>query len=323
MTSPKVSVLIPIYGVEKYIERCAHSLFNQTMIDDIEFIFVNDCTPDESMTLLQRVIDQYPHRKGQITIINHEKNQGLAVARVTALMAAKGDYVIHCDSDDWVDHSLYERMYSKAIEEDADIVMCSFVEVIGKKIEIKLQELSSSRIKNVKELFKFTKLYPYLWIRLIKRSFYLENEISCPPEISLCEDMVIVIPMHLYTDRVSLITEPYYYYYNCSNGDSLTHKFDDKRMHSMCRAMEIIGDFFVRTGCQSLLGVIDYYRYIATLPLILNYKKYNPQLWLDVGYPHCPAQISGRGRIAVWLVTHRLFKINWLFQYVIHLIFRK
>lgn len=323
MTSPKVSVLIPIYGVEKYIERCAHSLFNQTMIDDIEFIFVNDCTPDESMTLLQRVIDQYPHRKGQITIINHEKNQGLAVARVTALMAAKGDYVIHCDSDDWVDHSLYERMYSKAIEEDADIVVCSYVKNSGKSSTVISQELCPSREENAKSMLLLSKLHTILWNRLIKRSFYLNNQPSCPPEISLCEDVLVTIPLHLSTEKVSLLTEPVYYYYNCNNSGSLTQEFSIKTISSINRAMEILEDYLVKNGYESLLSAIDSHIYILTYPLLANYKKYNPQLWLDVGYPHCPAQISGRGRIAVWLVTHRLFKINWLFQYVIHLIFRK
>ena len=113
----KVSVCIPIYGVEKYIERCARSLFEQTMTDDIEFIFVNDCTPDRSEQILLATLEDYPQRKKQVKILHHAENQGLTGARSTAVKAACGDYIIHCDSDDWVDPALYETMYRTAVEQ--------------------------------------------------------------------------------------------------------------------------------------------------------------------------------------------------------------
>ena len=91
----RVSVCIPVYGVEKYIERCARSLFEQTMTDGIEFIFVNDCTKDNSIEILEKVLEEYPHRKEQVKIIHHEKNRGLVAARNTGLEHATGDYIIH------------------------------------------------------------------------------------------------------------------------------------------------------------------------------------------------------------------------------------
>ena len=111
---PKVSVIVPIYEVEKYIERCVRSLFEQTL-DDIEYIFVDDCTKDNSITVLERVIKDYPNRKSQITILHHETNKGLPQARKTGLLSARGDYIAHCDSDDWVDHKLFALMYEKAV----------------------------------------------------------------------------------------------------------------------------------------------------------------------------------------------------------------
>ncbi len=122
--SIKVSVCIPVYGVEKYIERCARSLFEQTMKDGIEFIFVDDCTPDRSIEILERVLKEYPQREKQVTVLHHPVNRGLVAARNSALAAASGDYIIHCDSDDWVDLDLYEKMYAKAAETDADMVYC-------------------------------------------------------------------------------------------------------------------------------------------------------------------------------------------------------
>ena len=89
--SVKVSVCIPVYGVEKYIERCARSLFEQTMQEGIEFIFVNDCTPDKNIEILERVLAEYPHRKEQTKIIHHENNKGLVSARNTGLTYAVGE----------------------------------------------------------------------------------------------------------------------------------------------------------------------------------------------------------------------------------------
>ena len=78
---PKVSVSVPIYNVEKYIEKCVRSLFEQTL-DDIEYIFVNDCTPDKSMDILRRVLVEYPQRQEQVKVIDHKVNKGSATVRI-------------------------------------------------------------------------------------------------------------------------------------------------------------------------------------------------------------------------------------------------
>ena len=122
---PKVSVIVPVYGVEKYIDRCARSLFEQTL-DDIEYLFIDDCTPDRSIDILQQVLDEYPQRKPQVVIHRMEKNSGQAAVRKWGMQNATGEYVIHCDSDDWVDTDMYRAMYEKAKEEEADVVVCDY-----------------------------------------------------------------------------------------------------------------------------------------------------------------------------------------------------
>ena len=98
----KVSILVPIYGVEKYIERCARLLFEQTY-ENIEYVFVNDCTKDRSLDILKNVIEQYVLRKPHITIVDNERNLGLAGTRNVAMARATGDFVIHVDSDDYIE----------------------------------------------------------------------------------------------------------------------------------------------------------------------------------------------------------------------------
>lgn len=111
--SPKISVIVPIWGVEKYIAKCARSLF-ESSFDDIEYIFVDDCTPDKSIDVLMAVMEEYPHRKSKSMIIRHENNKGLPQARKTGFEASHGQWITYCDSDDWVAPDMYFKMLEKA-----------------------------------------------------------------------------------------------------------------------------------------------------------------------------------------------------------------
>lgn len=107
MNNPLVSILVPIYGVEKYIKRCAISLFEQTY-KNIEFVFVNDCTRDSSISVLKDVVTEYPYLANKVKIINHIHNKGLAAARNTAIKESSGDFVFHVDADDWLEKTAIE-----------------------------------------------------------------------------------------------------------------------------------------------------------------------------------------------------------------------
>ena len=96
---PKVSVVIPVYNVEQYIERCLYTLFGQTM-DDIEYIFVDDSSTDSSVKIINKSLELYPYRKVLTKILRHSSNLGVGAARTTGIKAATGDYIIHCDPDD-------------------------------------------------------------------------------------------------------------------------------------------------------------------------------------------------------------------------------
>lgn len=119
--SPKVSVIIPVYGVERFIERCARSLMEQTL-DNVEYIFVDDASKDKSMEILQTVLKCYPKRENSIQIVRHNQNKGLPAARNTGLEIASGEYVFHCDSDDFMELGTLEALYNRAKQDDADIV---------------------------------------------------------------------------------------------------------------------------------------------------------------------------------------------------------
>jgi glycosyltransferase involved in cell wall biosynthesis len=107
--------------VEKFIGRCVESLMQQT-IDGVEYIFVNDATPYKSMDVLRSVVERYPAKASQVKIVEHEHNKGLPAARNSGMAVATGEYLFHCDSDDYVEPDMLETLYSKALEAGADIV---------------------------------------------------------------------------------------------------------------------------------------------------------------------------------------------------------
>ena len=118
----KISVVIPVYKVENYIERCVRSLMEQTF-QDVEFLFVDDASPDRSMEIVRQITSSY---KRNVRFLKHDENRGLPSARNTGLRAAEGEYIYHCDSDDWLEPTMLEKMAGAAMAKDADFVYCDF-----------------------------------------------------------------------------------------------------------------------------------------------------------------------------------------------------
>ena len=236
----KVSVCIPVYGVEKYIERCARSLFNQTMKDEIEFIFVNDCTKDKSIEILQKILLEYPNRKKQVKILHHSVNKGLTGARNTALATASGDYIIHCDSDYWVDPDLYEVMYNLAILEKADIVCCPIIEEKGNDRQ---RIINPKDIQCVEELFKTSfnsVFFNSLLNKMFSKKIAKSNTIVAPENITMAEDLLRTTQMLLITQGKLVLSGNSYYHYSRDNQQAATANFSNKAFNSSYEALSIL-----------------------------------------------------------------------------------
>lgn len=206
---PKVSVIVPIYGVEKYIEHCARSLFEQTL-DDMEYIFVDDCTKDNSIAILQRVVAEYPKRQAQTKIIHHEVNKGLPQARMTGLASATGDYITHCDSDDYADISMCKAMYEKAAKHNLDMVVCDYnIHKAGKIVAAK-GCFTTDKETFIRHLL-FSKVSWAVWNKLVKRTVYERINLICPKG-SMSEDMVFTIQTANAADSIGYVESPLYYY---------------------------------------------------------------------------------------------------------------
>lgn len=212
---PKVSVIIPVYGVEKYIERCARSLFEQTL-DCIEYIFVDDCSPDKSIEILERIIEEYrPRFAGERKVVQIERmltNSGLAAVRKHGIQFSTGDYVIHCDSDDWVDTDMYRLMYEEAKHNDADIVMCGYKVTDGMRIFNECYHQQTNKTKILSSILTMHESWS-VWNKMCKRSLY-DNDIVYPT-LAMGEDMVLTTQLVLSAQRIAVVNKALYnYFYN-------------------------------------------------------------------------------------------------------------
>src|SRR5690554_2648299 len=168
-TTVHVSVIVPFYKAELYIEKCARSLFEQSL-GNIEYIFVDDCSPDNSLYILNQTISEYPTLREKIKIIRHETNKGVSQSRNTGLMATTGEYIIHCDSDDWIAPTMYEKMYNCAIMNDSDIVWCDYLTGTPKNMRYHKQSSKPSSEECIKNMLTGTGLKPHLWDKLVKKA---------------------------------------------------------------------------------------------------------------------------------------------------------
>lgn len=228
---PSVSIIVPIFKVRNFIERNTCSLFEQTM-KEVEYIFVDDATPDDSIEILKSCIERYPERREQIVMLAHEHNKGLPAARNTGLAVATGEYVFHCDSDDFVEKDMMEEMYNAAKANDADMVYCDFY----LSFEKSERYMSNPAYATADDMLRIGLLGGNMkynvWNKLVRRSLYTENDIIFPAGYGMGEDMTM-IRLAACAKSVAYVPRAFYHYVKLnSNAYSATmserHKIDIK-----------------------------------------------------------------------------------------------
>lgn len=222
-----VSIVVPIYGVEKYIAQCARSLFEQTY-DNIQYIFVNDCTKDNSIILLKEIIELYPNRKSQVLIIEKEKNEGLPLARKTGMQYVKGEYVMLLDSDDWVETTMVEQMLNAIVAENTDVVYCDYYRNSDTQTPINCIELSNTK-EYIKNMF-LLRAPAQTWNKIYRTELFDDVEF---PVKSMHEDLYINLQVMSYAKSVSHLRQNFYHYRN--NPDSITHNYPlEQSIENLC-----------------------------------------------------------------------------------------
>lgn len=195
-----VSVIVPFYNVENYIEKCLQTLVGQTL-DDIEIILVNDGSKDRSMVVVEKFLEQYPEK----IVYLEKENGGLSDARNYAIPYAKGEYIAFLDSDDYVEKTMYKDMYELAKKEDSDMVECNFYwEYPGKK-----KEDVGIVYNGKKEMLE--KVRVVAWNKLIKKEVLEKSKVTFPKGLRY-EDVEFTYKLIPYLDKVSFLKKPCVHY---------------------------------------------------------------------------------------------------------------
>lgn len=244
---PKVSIIVPIYNVEKYLDRCIQSLVNQTL-NDIEIILVDDGSPDNCPSMC----DEYAQKDNRIKVI-HKQNAGLGYARNSGLEIATGKYVAFVDSDDYVDTSMYEALYKRAETINVDVVYCGFNTEVSKNKWRESKEVNKDQLwegNNVKEFMynmiasgkgvRQERLYQMsVWHAIYRRDIIINHNILFPSERDVVsEDIPFQVDFLKNANKVLYLNAHFYYY--CLNETSLSSTFKKEKFYGYNKLRECL-----------------------------------------------------------------------------------
>lgn len=204
----KVSIIVPIYNVEEYLERCLDSLAAQ-IYSNIEILLVDDCSTDGSAGIAQRYARKNPRI---FQFIEREKNGGLSAARNTGMEEAKGQWLAFVDSDDWVTEDYISAMYREAKDDNADIAISSLYYYYSENNYKEMCPFGDLTTQSSHKE-KIALIRPYAWGKLFRKSLFENFKIKFPEDIQRSEDIAAIIPICCMTERISLLHRPLYYYY--------------------------------------------------------------------------------------------------------------
>lgn len=324
---PAVTVIVPIYNVERYIEKCARSLFEQSLAN-LEIIFVNDCTPDNSIEEIIRVLADYPQRKNQTRIIKMSSNGGLAAVRRQGIIEAKGEFIIHCDGDDWVDQTLYERMYNTAVSNNSDIVICDLIEDYTNRSIRHRQKPLYTNSQDVLRNWYHSILHMSCCNKLVRRSIYCENNILPWIGLNMWEDNGLTTRLFYCASKISYISDAAYHY-NRTNVNAMTSGYGIKQVEQMIMVASNLEKFFKeKNDYIDYKRTIDAFKFYARINLITdsfnNYRRFK-NTFPESSYIVSKLDTNGfssKGKIRFFMVRYGLaplfiasFKIkNLLFK---------
>lgn len=307
----KISVIIPIYNVEHFISHCVANLMRQTL-DEVEYIFVNDATPDDSIKVLNETLQKFPEKLLQVKILSHEENKGLPAARNTGLKVATGKYIFHCDSDDYMEPDTLKILYDTAEEQNADYVWCDYFLVSKNASQYKKQKEYVNVDQALRGVLCGDMVYN-VWNKLVRKDLYDNNGITFPDGHAMGEDMTMIMLLAC-ASKVAFVHYAGYHYIT-TNPMALTKKYADDRsindlLYNVQRTVDFISKKFgekytYETNCFKLN--LKWF-FLAFSNKIRSYK-----LWYK-SFPEANSciflqNVSFRVKIVEWCASKRLF---WL-----------
>lgn len=308
---PKVSVIIPVYNVEPYIERCIHSLFNQTL-KEIEYIFIDDCCGDHSIDKIKLILNDYPNRKSQVKILTNSINKGLAYSRGLGLKNCSGEYIIHCDSDDYIEKEMYETMYNHAIKYNFDLVSCDILMESGVKKELISFYPERCARNYLKKGIKNGLGYASGVNKLIKSTIIKKNNILPYENCNYGEDLGFILRILYYANSIGHINYPFYHY--CRRNDSITGKpLTLEDFKSLIQLSNKISNFFQGKGYDDVCNCFKFQLKLKGRHLFAGKEKE----WIML-FKECRKDIfkfsdnSLKSRIIWWLAMQNVYLYKFI-----------
>ena len=246
--NPLVSIGVPIYNVESYIERCARSLFEQTYVH-IEYIFIDDNSPDDSIGILKATLEDYPARMQQVKIVRQPVNVGSSAVRNKAVSMMSGEFVMWVDSDDFVELDMVEKLVSAQRQNDADIVTCNTIVHLPKgKFSTMFSPIYNTPKEMTLQLLR-KKVPVSVWARLIRLCLYIDNDVQSLEGINNAEDYQQMPRLTFYAQKVCSINDALYHY-NCTNNNSYTATYSPKLAEQVMISVNLLEQFFQDKGIE-------------------------------------------------------------------------
>lgn len=314
----KISIIIPIYNVEAYIERCARSLYEQTYAH-IEYIWVNDATPDNSIQILKRVTDEYPQRKADVRIVEHSFNKGLPTARNTGLSVSGGDYIFHCDSDDWADKDMIELFCEKATRTEADIVYSDWYLTFAKSERYMVQPALQTPLECIEAMLSGPMRFN-VWNKMVRRSLY--TDISFPDGYGMGEDMTM-IKLFASAKKVVYLHKAFYHYMQI-NPHAFTKVYSKESWRQLYYNVSDIKRFIRQKYGFLFEKQLHFFCLNVKLPFLMTGNKHSYEHWLYC-FPESNEYIEQNNLISIrirWLQQAALKRQFWLIRVHYYMLFK-
>lgn len=277
-SKPIVSIIVPVYNAESTLHITLKALKEQTYCQT-ELVFINDCSKDSSLDMINEFVITCDNKQFlQIKIISHEQNRGVASARNTGLNHAAGDYIYFLDADDSIEPDSIELLMKKAVLANADIVGCNWF-LTFEKNERKMNQPSFSTPWEAVEKMLNGSMRWNLWLFMVRRSLYENNQIRFIPGMNMGEDMMVMIKLFTYAGKVAYLDKALYHY-GQSNVQSLTKIYSERHIQEVSYNVKEVECFLLNSKfANKTEQLINYLKLNIKLPLLISDKNSQYTYW--------------------------------------------